>query len=100
VKHELLPVLIIPLAILSYLWQMHRTRAILEDWAMRQGYQILEKRHAWFWKGPFFWTTSKSQVVFRILVRDSAGSLREGWVRCGSWWGGRLSDDVEATWDD
>jgi hypothetical protein len=27
------------------------------------------------------------------------GGVRSGWVRCGSWWLGLLSDQVEVRWD-
>ena len=27
------------------------------------------------------------------------GSVRSGWVRCGGWWLGLRSDEVEVCWD-
>ena len=77
-----------------------RGDTILNRWAARYGVQIMKRNYAWFLKGPFFWTTSRGQAVFRVEVQDRAGNLRNGWVRCGGWWSGLLSDDAEVRWDD
>lgn len=77
-----------------------RADTILNNWAARNGYRILQRDHAWFFKGPFFWTTSRNQIVFRVTVQDQSGNSQSGWVRCGSWWGGMLSEDAEARWDE
>lgn len=77
-----------------------RADTILNGWASRNGYRVLNRDYAWFFKGPFFWSTTRSQVVFRVTVQDGSGVPRSGWVRCGSWWGGILSDDAEVRWDD
>ncbi len=77
-----------------------RADTILNNWALRNGYRVLSRNYAWFFKGPFFWTSNRSQVVFRITAQDQSGNTRSGWVRCGSWWGGILSDDAEIRWDE
>ena len=77
-----------------------RADTILENWALRSGYRVVSRNYAWFFKGPFFWTSNRNQVVFRITAQDQSGNMRSGWVRCGSWWGGILSDDAEVRWDE
>jgi hypothetical protein len=78
--------------------QMRRARDLLEGWAEENGYEILESEHRFFRKGPYIWS-GRGQVVYRVWVRDSAGVERLGWVRCGSWFAGVLSDKVESRWD-
>jgi hypothetical protein len=77
-----------------------RGEAILNHWAARSGCEILQRNYAWLFAGPFFWTTNRSQMVFRVVVLDQFGTTRKGWVRCGSWWGGILTDAAEARWDE
>jgi hypothetical protein len=75
-----------------------RSRRLLDGWAAEHGYELLRADLRPFLKGPFFWS-SKGQTVYRVLVRDRQGQERAGWVRCGSWLLGLLSDQVEARWD-
>ena len=49
---------------------------------------------------PFFWTTSKTQVVYRIVVSDAAGQQRSGYARVGGFMTGLLSEKVDVRWDD
>jgi hypothetical protein len=51
-----------------------------------------------FRRGPFWWS-GKGQVVYRVAVRDERGHDWQGWVRCGHWLTGLLSDAVEVRWD-
>jgi len=77
-----------------------RSASMLADWARGQGVELVSEERCHFLKGPYFWTSSKSQVVFRVSVRDRQGRVRSGWVRCGSFIGGLLSDQVDVRWDD
>jgi acetamidase/formamidase len=88
-------------ALLTYFtWSGRRAEALLQQWAVDHAYKIIERHRARFFQGPFFWTTAKGQVVFRVVVQDMRGQRRTGWVRCGSWLLGLLADKVEARWDD
>ncbi|WP_165231969.1 hypothetical protein [Aquisphaera insulae] len=80
-------------------WHFRRSRQILDRWADRNGYEILEAEYRHFFKGPFFWRSSKDQTVYRVTVRDKTG-IHKGWVRCGGWWFGIMTDKAEARWDD
>lgn len=81
-------------------WQNSRSRQILEKWAETNGYQLLNCEYQLFNQGPFFWTTARGQVVYRVTVREAQGRERAGWVRLGSWWWGLWSDQVKVRWDD
>lgn len=91
---------IVFLAIIAMVWHFSRSRSLLENWAAENGYRLLSSQYRNFSRGPFFWTTSKGQTVYRVTVQDRDGGTRSGWVRCGSWWGGLLSDKVQVRWDD
>jgi hypothetical protein len=88
------------LVILGLVWQFWRSSSLLHQWAAEHGYRIIRQEYRTFFKGPFFWTSTKGQTVYYVVVEDSAGNRRRGWVRCGGWWFGLLSDNVEVRWDD
>jgi hypothetical protein len=75
------------------------SRSMLERWAERDGYRIIEVDYRNVFGGPFFWTSSQGQTVCRVTV-DAKGVVRTGWVRCGSWWRGLRSEQVEVRWDE
>ena len=95
-----LTILIIALAIGAVVWHYSRSRSLLEEWASENGYRILSSEHRHLVRGPFFWTTSKGQTVYRVSIEDREGRVRSGWVRCGSWMMGLWSDRVQVKWDD
>ena len=88
------------LAVLAWVWGSSRGTSLLEGWASSAGLEILRQEECWFFKGPFFWTSSKSQRVYRVTVRDGAGRTRSGYVRCGGYLMGMMSDNVDVRWDD
>ena len=93
-------VLLFASALMAYvLWSSRRAEELLLQWASDHAYQVIERRRVQFFQGPFFWTTAKSQVVFRVVVQDTHGQRRTGWVRCGSWLQGLFADVVEVRWD-
>jgi hypothetical protein len=79
--------------------QIRRAQTLLKGWAEENGYEILEAEHRLFRKGPYVWS-ARGQVVYRVRVRDQHGVERLGWVRCGSWFAGVLSNKVESRWDE
>jgi hypothetical protein len=92
--------LVIALGLLATYWHFARAKAMLQRWTQQNGFHVVDRHYCFLFKGPFFWTTSRGQVVYRVTVEDSAGKRRSGWVRCGSWFFGVLSDRVEVRWDD
>jgi hypothetical protein len=85
---------------LTIWWHFGRSSSLLHQWAEQSGYRIVRREYRTFFKGPFFWTSTSGQTVYYVVVEDSGGDRRSGWVRCGSWWFGLLSDSVEVRWDD
>lgn len=82
------------------LWRAARARALVEEWAREHRFRLTECRRTWFHHGPFTWTSSRYQIVFRIAAEDLRfGSPCRGWVRCGRWWTGRLTpESVDVRW--
>ena len=91
--------LFVGLGIAGLVWHFSRSRSLLEQWASENGYTILHREYRNLFRGPFFWTSSKTQTVYYVQVRDRDGNVRTGWVRCGSWWLGLMSDKTEVRWE-
>ncbi len=93
----LLAIVVITIVVLN--WRGTRSNELIDQWARANNLQIVQKEARNFFRGPMFWTTSKSQTVYRITVVDQAGRPRSGWVRCGGIWLGLHSDKVDVRWD-
>jgi hypothetical protein len=87
-------------AIVGAVWHNRRSSTLLDGWARANGLQILSQSKCWFFRGPFSWSTTDGQVVYRVVVRDGGGRTRTGYVRCGGRWSGMLSDNTEVRWND
>lgn len=83
----------------AVLFYYREQRSILRLWADRNGYEILSSEGRHLFSGPFFLKTFSGQHVYRVTVRDSRGTIRKGWVRCGGAWLGCLSSHADAEWD-
>ena len=81
-------------------WHFSRSASLLEQWAGKNGYRIVSSEYCYLRKGPFFWTSSRGQTVYYVTLEDVQGNQQHGWVRCGSWFFGLLSDNVEVRWED
>ena len=96
--------LIVPVFVLitiaSIAWHFGRSQSLLDKWAEENGYRIIHREYRNFFRGPFFWTSAKGQAVYYVIVEDEGGRTHNGWVRCGGWWLGLLSDHVEVRWDE
>ena len=79
------------------LWRSVADHAV-HQWAAANGFTLLEADRRMLLRGPFFFTSSNSQTVFRIRVRDAAGGIHSGWLRYGGWWLGALSGRIEVRW--
>lgn len=100
---DIAPILVVPLlvavAILGIGWTFSRSRRLLDDWAASNGFRLVSADYCWIRRGPFFWTTSKGQTVYRITAVDGDGNRRTGWARCGSFLLGLWAGRVEVRWD-
>jgi hypothetical protein len=65
-------------------WLIHRLRTRVPDkvrmaeWEKKNGVIIVRAERRWILTGPFW--MCRWPVVYRILVRDSAGAERMGWL--------------------
>ncbi len=91
---------IVGIAALLQVWFVSLSRQMIERWAKKNGLQLLSSRFCWIRRGPFFWSSSKAQRIYRVNVRPPEGRPRTGWVRCGSFWGGIFVEKIEVRWDD
>ena len=48
---------------------------------------------------PAAWWPSQ-RMIYYVTVRDSAGRTRHAWVRCGGYFLGMLSDNMDVRWED
>lgn len=85
--------------LLTFLWRKSRTDEILANWARENNVEVVESESRPF-RGPFFWSSNDHQTVRRIVVRDCDGNERSGYIRCGSYFGGLLSEQTKVKWDD
>jgi hypothetical protein len=76
-----------------------RARSILDQWAEENGYEIVSSEHR-LMGGRFWWRKSRGQEVYYVTIRMSDGQIRRGWVRCGGWFLGTLSNQADVEWDD
>ena len=97
----LLMCLMAVVAVVGVLLMMSRSQSLLQGWADENGYRIIDSDARMLAKGPFFWTSSSGQSIYRVTVEDASGRRRSGYVRLGSLLGGILfSDKSEVRWDD
>lgn len=75
-----------------------RGRSVLKRWAHQNGLQILKSKLTSSFGGSFNWNCNRP--IYFIQVRDREGNVRDGWVRCGSFWLGLLSSKTEVRWKD
>jgi hypothetical protein len=50
--------------------------------------------------GPFWWRKSIKQEVYYVTIRTPEGQVKRGWVRCGGWFLGILSNKAVVEWDE
>jgi hypothetical protein len=92
--------IVIVFAIVGYIYDSRRSQSILQDWAGRNGYRILDQKTVqWVFNSPFSWTPTVT-YIYRVVVEDQGRCTRRGWVRCGSPWLGLWSTKVEVRWDE
>src|SRR3954451_9279811 len=79
-------------------WQHSKADTILKRWTLASGFELVSAQKRYLRTGPFL-LYSRGQFVFRIVVRDHAGTQHAGWIRIGGWLAGVLSDKTEVIWD-
>jgi len=91
---------VVTFIVMTIFWHFSRSRQILENWASEHNYRIVSSEYRNFFRGPFFWTSSKGQTVYYVTVETADGQTKSGWVRCGGWLLGLLSDTADVRWDE
>jgi len=77
-----------------------RGRTAVRRWATACRYELLHLQ----WEPPWtsrdaFWSWSRGQPTFYVVVEDKEGGERHADVVCGNWIGGVLvSDEVQVHW--
>ncbi len=90
----------ITFVIVTMFWHFSRSRQVLENWASDNNYRIMSSEYCFFFKGPFFWTSSQYQSVYYVTIETAGGQTKSGWVRCGGWFSGLFSNTAEVRWDE
>jgi hypothetical protein len=93
-------VLLIGVGVSCAVWGVTRSNDMVDRWAADNGYRLISKERRFLRRGPFLLTTSKGQSVHYVTVEDANRDQRSGYLRCGSWLGGLMSDKVQVHWDD
>ena len=79
--------------------RLRRGRAAIRASLERAGYRVVSMQHRIIRQGPLFWTTTRSQVVYRVVVSDADGRQRTGWARWGRRWLPN-PDTLDLCWDE
>jgi hypothetical protein len=74
-----------------------RLQTLLPEWANKERYTILFQERLPFWSTPFMPTGN--EIDYRVVIEDSQGQRRRGWVRFGSW-RGIFSGRVRVVWEE
>ena len=77
-----------------------KAEKILRQWEERNQFELLRAEKCFFCGGFNPLTTSKTQTVYDVTIRDRKGQERSGWVRCGSYWSGVWEEKSEVKWKD
>ena len=75
-------------------------RRKIERWAQSHGFELVEFKGAPAWRGPRAWTRTENQEDYHIVVQDSAGRRRSGWLLYTSPWHSLGRQAVEVMWDE
>jgi hypothetical protein len=95
-----LGVVVVPIALLLS-WgvvRLRRGQSEIRAAIERDGFEIVRMEHRVFRQGPMFWTTTRSQSVYRVVARDASGRERTAWARWGRPWL-FARDALELQWD-
>jgi hypothetical protein len=81
------------------IFRVRRARTAVRALLEREGYIVNRIERRLFRQGPLFWTTTRSQIVYRVIVSDTRGQHRTAWARWGRTWLPK-PDTLELRWDD
>ncbi|MEI6233757.1 MAG: hypothetical protein WCT04_11935 [Planctomycetota bacterium] len=93
-----LSLLMIPFTIGVLYWFLVLPDKRLNQWAQKRGLKLITSDDVTNSDNPY--SIARGQIVFRIKVLNPDGMERTGYLKCGSVYGGLLSDYCEEFWDD
>lgn len=88
-----LTALVIWLNIFSY----RKAKRLIREWAAEKGYAIVDMELRFIRRGPFLWTSGNAQIVYYVVL-SSGSEKRSAFIRCGSFFTGLLSDNIDVEW--
>jgi len=81
-----------------WLWTQQQHKARLRKWADERRFELLEIKPCFLLRGPFQWTSSRHQAVYRLAIRDAHGERFAGWACLGHFhW--LLPNELRVEWD-
>jgi hypothetical protein len=75
-------------------------QSLLPRWAEQNHYHVVQSEVRYWDRGPFLWTTTARQLVYRVTLQDCQGNSRTAWLAFGGWWLGLFSHKVQVRWED
>ena len=93
-------VLLIGLSVGLTFWKFSHERSLVEQWAKKNEYSIVNREKRSVVTGPFMWSSSRNQTIYYVTIADKTGLQRNAWVRCGGYYLGPLSDQIDVRWTD
>ena len=84
----------------SFWWHTKRSLDLLHLWIRENNLTLVKSERRMMDRGPFTGRTGKGQEIFYVTVKAETDQERNAYVRCGSFWFGLLSDNVDVEWDD
>ena len=86
--------------VLAIKWHTTRAHRFLNNWAEKDGYEVVSADIRWFGRGPFSLIFTRKQIVLQFTVSDSSGDTKSGWACCGHRAMGLLREMVDVRWDE
>jgi len=93
--------LLVPLGLVLVLvwraanWQSQKR---IQSWASERGFELLQSRICVLNRAPFMLSSSRTQSVYWIVVRDALGQACSGWICMGSYWP-FMEDEFNVQWN-
>ncbi len=82
-----------------YSFEHKRSVKLIQQWADANGYRIIALEQRWLRRGPYFWRSGKYHTVFYVDVINPQGLAQAVWIRCGGWFSGLFSDQIDVRFD-
>lgn len=77
-----------------------RNPRMVEKWATRNGYQLVDQERRYTQTGPFPPRSARTRAIYRITIVDAEGQQRSGWAICGNRFFGGLTNEIAVQWDE